>query len=241
MHLSYPTVSPVRYILHPDLAALSYCPMGQKLIQSNGVERSTLTAATILGHVGCAAKAGQPLGKEPFGISCILLALWLHWHRHQVRAGDAKREPSTAPQGPSGSCCWNGVAGGEQPVGWRRGCQPGLGAAPGHSPSQHFAWERGPQLCHSGQGRRTQHMEYIHSAGEVLARMSLMLGRKAKHCSPPATLSPISPQACRSLLHTVRLVLPVQLHSRTTGPAQDSHGDLTCSEAQLIQPYLPAA
>lgn len=102
MHLSYPMLCPVRYILHPDPAAFSYCPMGQKLIQSNGVERSTLTASTILGHVGCAAKAGQPLGKEPFGISCILLALWLHWHRHQVRAGDAKREPSTAPRAPLG-------------------------------------------------------------------------------------------------------------------------------------------
>lgn len=74
--------------------------------------------------------------------------------------------------------------------------------------------------------------------------MSHVLGRKAKHCSPPATLSPTS---CRAVapLHmasaTSGLVLPVQLHTRTAGPAQDSCGDTTLSEAQLIPPRLPAA
>jgi len=243
--LFYPVPAPFGYSLCTDPAALSYCPASQKRTQSHGGKTSPCSLYRT-GHVTCAPRAGQPLHSETFGTRCVLPAPRLRLHCHQGRAGNAKREPRAAPGVPPDLAAVAGSLAGS------RGRQPGLGPAPEHPQGIHL-------LCTSFesvdcvQARTTHHppparqqlqAHRVRSAGEVSAWLSRVPGRTEKHRSPAASLSATSPQARSPAPRSRRaagLLLPVQLHARTTGPAQASRGDATRLEAQLVPPHPHAA
>lgn len=129
---------------------------------------------------------------------------------------------------------------------------------PQHIPGKlisHRIWvAAGPQPYHSCQDNPspTSAPSSRHAQpGEVPVWMSCVLGRTAKHCSPPDTH--LLPHAGLGALLQVGWPgwsclhdfapgpLQVLLQSGITGPGQDICRDGTCAEAQLSPAHLPTA